>query len=80
MDLASTLRLLGESVQVFQKEQPGGLLGVVEFGGAAGLFPRHIVDIFEGMFEHAVEFTFNMHELQEKLSWIAGIQWIYHFG
>ena len=27
-------------LQVFQEEEPGGLLGVVEFGGAAGLFRR----------------------------------------
>ena len=41
-----------EGVEVFQEEQPGGLLGVVEFAGAAGVFPEDVVDVFEGLFEH----------------------------
>ena len=28
------------------------MLGVVEFAGAAGIFPENVVDIFEGLFEH----------------------------
>ena len=43
-----------EGVEVFQEEQPGGLLGVVEFAGAAGVFPEDVVDVFEGLFEHEV--------------------------
>ena len=45
-----------EGVEVFQEEQPGGLLGVVEFAGAAGVFPENIIDIFEGLFEHEKPF------------------------
>jgi hypothetical protein len=30
------------------------LLGVVELGGAAGLFAQNVVDVFEGLFEHIV--------------------------
>ena len=56
--------VLFQAVEVFQKGQPGGLLSVVEFGGSTGLFPQHIVDIFEGLFEHAAEFTVNRHDLQ----------------
>ena len=41
-----------ECVEVFEEEQPRGLLGVVEFAGAAGIFPENVVDIFEGLFEH----------------------------
>ena len=41
-----------EGVEVFQEEQPGGLLGVVEFAGAAGILPEDVVDVFEGLFEH----------------------------
>ena len=41
-----------EGIEVFQEEQPRGLLGVVEFAGATGIFPEDIVDVFEGLFEH----------------------------
>ena len=41
-----------EGVEVFQEEQPGGLLGVIEFAGAAGVFPEDVVDVFEGLFKH----------------------------
>ena len=41
-----------EGVEVFQEEQPRGLLGVVEFAGATGVLPEDVVDIFEGLFEH----------------------------
>ena len=41
-----------EGVEVFQEEQPRGLLGVVEFAGAAGVFPENVVDVFESLFEH----------------------------
>jgi hypothetical protein len=30
------------------------LLGVIEFGGAAGFFPKDVIDVFEGLFEHIV--------------------------
>jgi len=45
--------VLLEAVEVFQEQQPGGLLGVVEFCGAAGLFPEDVVDILESLLEHA---------------------------
>jgi hypothetical protein len=41
-----------EVVKVFEEEEPGGLLGVVELGGAAGFFSEHVVDVSEGLFEH----------------------------
>lgn len=41
-----------EGVEVFQEEQPRGLLGVVEFAGATGVFPEDVVNVFEGLFEH----------------------------
>ncbi len=40
-------------VEVFQEQQPGRLLGVIEFGGTPGFFPKDVVDVFEGLFEHA---------------------------
>ncbi|BDV38084.1 hypothetical protein DSM21852_13370 [Methylocystis bryophila] len=46
------LTLLFEVVEIFEKEQPRRLLGVVELGRAAGLFPQHVVEIFEGLLEH----------------------------
>ena len=45
--------VLLQPVEVLEKEQPGGLLGVVEFGGAAALFPEGVVDILEGLFKHS---------------------------
>ena len=44
--------VLLQAVEVFQEEEPGSLLGVVQFGGATGLFPENVVDVFEGLFEH----------------------------
>jgi len=41
-----------EGIEVFEEEEPGGLLGVIEFGGAAGFFAEDVVDVFEGLFEH----------------------------
>ena len=46
--------VLFQPVEVFQEQQPGGLLGVVQLGGASGLFPEDIVDVLEGLFEHGV--------------------------
>jgi len=44
--------ILFEAIEVFEEEEPGGLLGVVEFGGATGLLPENIVYVFEGLFEY----------------------------
>lgn len=46
-----------QGVKVFQEEQPRSLLGVIEFAGAAGVFPEHVVDVFEGLFEHGFAFA-----------------------
>jgi hypothetical protein len=54
--LAVQLRFDGfvllERVEILQEEKPGGLLDVVELGGAAGFFPEDVIDVFEGLFEH----------------------------
>jgi len=44
--------VLLEPIEVFQEQQPGRLLRVVQFGRAARFFPQDIVDILEGLFEH----------------------------
>ena len=44
--------VLLQPVQVFQEQQPRGLLGVVQFGRAAGLFPEDVVDVLEGLLKH----------------------------
>jgi hypothetical protein len=41
-----------EIVEIFEEQNPGGLLGVVQLGGAAGLFPQDVVDVLEGLLEH----------------------------
>jgi hypothetical protein len=59
--LAYQLRLLGalvfEVVQILQKQHPRGLLSVIQLGGAAGLFPEHVVDVTEGLLKHRLSPT-----------------------
>ena len=57
---ASVGLVLLQPVEVFQEQQPGGLLGVVQFGGAAGLFPEDVVDVFEGLFKHGYLLLFEL--------------------
>jgi len=45
--------LLFQVIEIFEEEQPAGLLDVVELGGTARLFPQDVVDIPESLFEHA---------------------------
>ena len=49
-------RLIGEvlleAVEVFQEQQPGRLLGIVELGRASCLLPQDVVDVLEGLFKH----------------------------
>ena len=44
--------VLLQAVKVFQEQQPGCLLGVIQFGRASRLFPEDVVDILESLFEH----------------------------
>jgi len=44
--------VLLQPVEVFQEQQPRGLLGVVQLGGAASLLAKDIVDIPKGLFKH----------------------------
>jgi hypothetical protein len=44
--------ILLQAIEVLEKEEPGGLLGIIEFGGATGLFPEDIINVLEGLFEH----------------------------
>ena len=39
--------------QILQEQQPGGLFGVIEFGGASGFFAEDVVNILECLFEHS---------------------------
>ena len=40
-------------VEVFQEEESGSLPGVVQFAGSAGVLVEDIVNVFEGLLEHA---------------------------
>ncbi len=53
--------ILLKAVEVFQKQQPRGLFGVIEFSGAAGLFPEGVIDVFEGLFEHLLLLPFRIY-------------------
>jgi hypothetical protein len=44
--------VLLEPIEVFQEQQPGGLLCVVELGRASGFFAQHVIDIAECLFKH----------------------------
>jgi hypothetical protein len=62
-ELALLRSLLLEVVEVFQEEEPGGLLGVVQFRRAPGLFPEDVIKVFEGLFEHGTEIPENTCEV-----------------
>jgi hypothetical protein len=44
--------VLLQPVEVFQEQQPRGLLRVVQLGSATSLLAENVVDIPEGLFEH----------------------------
>jgi hypothetical protein len=44
--------ILFQPVEVFQEQEPGGLLGVVEFGGTARFLSEHVVYIPERLLKH----------------------------
>ena len=46
--------VLFQPVEVFQEQQPGSLLVVVEFGRAAGFVPEYVVDVLERLLEHGI--------------------------
>ena len=48
--------VLFESVEIFQEEEPGGLLGVIKFAGATSIFPENVVDVLECLFKHVCIF------------------------
>jgi hypothetical protein len=46
--------VLLKTVEVFQEQEPGGLLNVVEFGCAACLFPRDVVDVLKCLLKRVI--------------------------
>jgi len=44
--------VLLQPVQIFQEEEPRGLLGIVQLARTARFFPEDVVDVFEGLLEH----------------------------
>jgi hypothetical protein len=46
--------VLLQGVEIFQEQQPGGLLGVIQLAGATGIFPEDVINVFEGLFEHGL--------------------------
>jgi hypothetical protein len=46
--------MLRERTQVLEEQQPGRLLGVVQLTDAACVFAQDVVDVFEGLLEHAL--------------------------
>ena len=50
--------VLLQSVEILQKQQPGGLLGVVQLAGATGIFPQHVINVLKGLFKHKNPLSF----------------------
>jgi len=46
-----------QCVQVFQEQQPGSLLSVIQLRCAASLLAEHVVNILEGLFKHRARFS-----------------------
>lgn len=44
--------VLLQRVEMFQEQEPGGLLSIVQFGRTSGFFPEHVIDVSKGLFEH----------------------------
>jgi probable HAF family extracellular repeat protein len=59
--LAGSLPL--EVFQMFQEEQLGSPLGVIQFSGASGFFAENIVDISGGLFKHGLIQRRSIHRL-----------------
>lgn len=51
---ASALFILFKVIKVFQEEQPGRLLRVIEFSCATGFFPKHIIYVLKRLLKHVV--------------------------
>jgi hypothetical protein len=62
--------VLLQRVEVFQEQQPGRLLGVVQLAGAAGVLVQDVVDVLEGCSNMAVEKRLNQH--YERAEFIHG--------
>lgn len=41
-----------EAVEIFEKQNPGGLFGVVELTRTSSILPKDIINIFKDLFEH----------------------------
>jgi hypothetical protein len=46
--------VLLQIIEIFQEQEPGSLLRVVEFSCASGFFAEHVINVSEGLFEHSV--------------------------
>ena len=60
-------------VQVLEKQHPGCLFGVVQFRGAARLFPEDVIDIFEGLLEHIDPFFIVVDRLPQRIPKSEGL-------
>ena len=45
-------KVLLETIQVLEKQQPRRLLGVIQLRRASRLFPEDVIDVLEGLFKH----------------------------
>ncbi|MNR16805.1 hypothetical protein D3C85_1334330 [compost metagenome] len=44
--------VLLQGIEVFEKQQPGGLLGVIQLAAGTGILVQDVVDVLEGLFKH----------------------------
>ena len=62
-------------IEVFEEQQPGGLLGVVELGAAASFFAEAVVDGAESLLERAGRFPMAATSRPCSLGWRLRIRW-----
>ena len=57
-------------IEIFQEQEPGRLLGIIELGRTAGLFPEHVIDVLEGLFKGPSEVVCNYCHVCSSLLWL----------
>ena len=50
-ELCRRLLVFLEIIQILQKENPGGLLHIIQLAAAARVFVQDVVDVLEGLFK-----------------------------
>jgi hypothetical protein len=58
--------VLLQCIEIFQEQEPGGLLGIVQLRRTTGFLPEHIVDVSKGLFKHMEGSPRNSREIRAE--------------